>query len=250
MDDVHKIFSDFKNRVDEIAEHAEHVHSVSFKAELKNGTSFNFSYNAEKFAKIQEPRGAFKAYSVFNGIVDIIASLASIALLVYLILKMIAVQELALLPVLTYALFIMSFIFSALFHFFSPEQKAHLIFSYLKESTKIFALAFVNLLWAYRLNPSMITLVQSLTLVLIAIAFLFLSGRTQLSVQISLVITALLPLVSLFADASMESLLRTILFSLWSITALFFKQDSRMKTNSIFALMGILSLSITFSALL
>ncbi len=250
MDDVHKIFSDFKNRVDEIATHAEHVHSVSFKAELKNGTSFNFSFNAEKFAKTKDPKGAFKSSSIFNGIVDIIASLSSIAIIVYLIQQMLDGQGVSSLVVLTYSLFITSFICSALFHFFSSEQKAHLIFSYLKESAKIFALASANLLLAHIQEPSSLIMVRSFVLVLLALAFLFLSGRTQLSLQVSLAITALLPFVALIVDTSIDSILRCLLFSLWSIATLVFKSESRMKTNSAFALMGLLSLSTALSALL
>jgi len=250
MDDVQKIFSDFKNRVDEIATHAEHVHSVSFKAELKNGTSFNFSFNAEKFAKAKNPEGAFKSYSIFNGIVDIIASLSSIAMIAYLILQMPDGQGVRVLTFLTYSLFIISFICSALFHFFSTEQKAHVIFSYIKESAKIFALALANLLWAHILEPSSLVMVRSLSLLLIALAFLFLSGRTQLSLQVSLAITALLPFVSLVVDTSMDSILRSILFSLWSIATLVFKPESRMKTNSAFALMGVISFFTALTALL
>jgi hypothetical protein len=250
MDDVHKIFTDFKNRVDEIAEHAEHVHSVSFKAELKNGTSFNFSFNAEKFAKAKDPKGTFKSYSIFNGIVDIVASLSTIAIIIYLMNQMVEGQGVNLLVVLTYSLFIISFICSALFHFFSIEQRAHLIFSYIKESAKIFALALVNLLWAHLQEPSSLTMVRSLVLVLIALAFLFLSGRTHLSLQVSLAITALLPFVSLAVDMSLDSILRCTLFSLWSVATLVFKPVSRMRTNSAFALMGVLSLSTALGALL
>lgn len=250
MDDIQKIFSDFKAKVDEIAAHSEHVHSINFKAELKNGTSFNFSYNAEKYAKQKDPKGAFKSFSIFNGIVDSIAALTSIAILVYLILHMLSSKGVLPLAVLTYALFITTFICSALFHFFSVEQKAHLIFSYLRESSKIITLAVMNLFLAHLAAPSSLAVVRSYTLVIIALAFLFLSGRTQLSLQVSLAITAILPFVSLLVQVSLDSILRVILFSLWSVATLVFKHDSRMKTNAAFALMGMLSLSTTLGPLL
>ncbi len=250
MDDIQKIFSDFKAKVDEIAAHSEHVHSIHFKAALKNGTSFNFTYNAEKFAKQKNPKGAFKSYSIFNGIVDIVATLTGIAILVYCILSMLSSNGILPLAVLTYALFIVTFICSALFHFFSVEQKAHLIFSYLKESSKIITLAVMNLFLAHLLDPLSLSMVRSYTLVIIALAFLFLSGRTKLSLQVSLAITALLPFVSLIVQVSLDSILRVLLFSLWSVATLVFKHDSRMKTNAAFAFMGMLSLSTSIAPLL
>ncbi len=250
MDDVEKIFADFKNRVDEIAEHAQQVHAVTFKADLKNGTSFNFTYNSEKFAKEREPQGAFKPHSVFNGIFDIIATLSTIALLVILIRVMLNEQQVTLLPIFTYSFFIASFIISALFHFFSVEQRVHQIFNYLKESLKILSLTMVNLFWASAVDPSSLTFVRGLSLVIAALAFLFLSGRSSLSFQVSLALTALLPFAAFFVDLQLDTILRCLLFSLWSVTPLVFKNDSRMRTNTIFALIGVILLFLSYSALI
>mgnify|MGYP000864017542 CR=1 FL=1 len=77
MEDLQRAFSEFKNQVEEIAEHADSVQKLSFKAELKNGTAFRFNYNADSFG----PKQAYHPNSVFNGIVDCVSALIAIWLL-------------------------------------------------------------------------------------------------------------------------------------------------------------------------
>ncbi|HCU29860.1 MAG TPA: hypothetical protein DIC57_03910 [Sphaerochaeta sp.] len=60
----------------------------------------------------------------------------------------------------------------------------------------------------------------------------------------------MLPLLSLIASQSLESVIRTLLFSLWSLVALVSKPQSRMRTTSIFALVGLLSLATQLNAVM
>ncbi|MGE4583228.1 MAG: hypothetical protein AB7C91_01125 [Sphaerochaeta sp.] len=247
MDELHTIFTDFKTQVEEISEHAEQVHSLVFRAELKNGTSFNFSYNAEKFAKESGPRLPYHPVSIFNGVFDIVSSAIGIALLVILAMHRSSQQYLA---VLTFSAFITTFICSALYHFFSMEQRSSQVFATLKEIGKILSILLVNLTYATLLFPSSLVLVRSISLVLVALSLLFLTGRTKLSLQVSLLVSLLLPWVSFVSLFSLETLLRCLLFSLWSLTALMSGKESRLHSNSVFALMGLVSFFLELAPLL
>ncbi len=249
MQDVQKVFSDFKTQVEEIADHCEQVHSLTFRAELRNGTSFNFSYNAEKFARDHGQKLPYEPVSLFNAILDIIATLSTIALLVTF-LTTTQFNSTLLLATLLYSSFIVTFTLSALYHFMGRNRKAHIIFMNLKEIGKILTLALLNIMVAWMLDSISIFQIRPLTFILVAISLLFLSGRTTLSRQVSLAVAALLPLLSLLASFSLDSIIRCLLFSLWSLVPLFAKPESRMHSNSIFALIGMLSFAYELSFLL
>ena len=247
MDELEQVFSDFKNQVSEIAQHAKQVSTVTFKADLKNGTSFNFSYNADKFAKAQEGKRSYRPLSISNAIVDIIAALGATALLlVFLLIE----NRTDISFILSYALLVTFFVLSATFHFFDRESRSHFIFYYLKETAKILSLALINTAVITYGQHSMHTTARSLSLIIVAISLLFLSGRTKLSLQASLATAALLPFISLLGYFSWDALVRCLLFSLWSLIALFAKPESRMSSNSIFALSGLVALSFELSSLL
>ena len=239
MDDLQNVFSNFKTQVQEIATHAEQVQKLTFKAELKNGTAFHFNYNADTFG----PQKSYHPISIFNGILDIVSASVVIWLLVSFTLRMQATEHIVLTLIFALSLMVAVFIFSALFHFMSREKRSSLVFANLKEICKILSLALINLSVAVFFDSSKLQVIQSLSLVLVALSLLFLLGRTELSLRVSLVIAALLPFVALISALNLESIMRALLFCLWSVVALVTKADSRMRTTSLFALMGILSLA-------
>ena len=243
MDELQQVFTDFENQVHEIASHANQVSKVNFKAELKNGTSFNFIFNADSFARRQGNQSEGRPLSISNAIVDIVGASAAITLLLVLLL---IERRTEITLLLSYALFISYFTLSAMFHFFRRESRTHMVFYYLKETSKIISLAMVNII---HIGP-LYTLNRSLSLILVALSLLMLSGRTKLSLQVSLALASLLPFISLLGSFSLDTLVRCTLFSLWSCISLAAKSDSRMNSNSIFALIGLLALSIELSPLL
>lgn len=244
MNDLQNVFSDFKTQVEEIAEHADAVQKLSFKAELKNGTSFKFSYNADTFG----PRKQYHPTSIFNGILDIVSALVAIWLLVSFSIRMRSSESMVPALVLALSLATAVFVFSALYHFMSQEKRSSLVFANLKEICKILFLACINLAVAAIFNSTRLQITQSLSLVLVALSLLFLLGRTQLSSRVSLAITTLLPCIALLSALNLENVISTLLFSMWSLVALASKGESRMRTTSLFALIGLLSLASQLTA--
>ena len=239
MDDLQNVFSNFKTQVQEIATHAEQVQKLTFKAELKNGTAFHFNYNADTFA----PQKNYHPISIFNGILDIVSASVCTWLLVSFTLRMQRADHIVLDLVLAFSSMVAVFVFSALYHFMHREKRSSLVFANLKEISKILSLALINLSVAAFFDSSKLQVIQSLSLVLVALSLLFLLGRTELSLRVSLVVTAILPFVSLISGMSLESSIRVLLFCLWSVVALVSKTESRMRTTSLFALVGLLSLA-------
>lgn len=235
MKELETVFREFQSQVEEISQHAQQVQDLVFRARLKNGTSFRFTYDAERFAKQQGERIHAHPLSVFNGILDIVAALLAITFLIVQL--SIGFDNLFLL--LCYASFILTFSLSSLYHFFEPDTRSHFVFLNLREITKLLSLFLVNITIAYTFAPASIVMVRSLSLFLVAASLLFLSGRTQLSQQVSFLISSLLPLVSLVSQIGLESILRVLIFSLWSLLTMLFKKESRMHSSSIFALIGV-----------
>ncbi|NBK21637.1 MAG: hypothetical protein EOM68_06400 [Spirochaetia bacterium] len=246
MDDLQTVFSEFKTQVQEIADHAQSVQKLTFKAELKNGTAFNFKYNADSFG----PKQAYHPLSIFNGILDIASVIIAVWLLVTFTVRMMKAESFNLSLLLALSLMVSVFVFSALYHFMHREKKSSLVFANLKEISKILAVSLINLSTAAIFNSTKLQATQSLSLLLAALCLLFLLGRTQLSLQVSLALAALLPFLSLISSLSFESVIRALLFSLWSIVAMVSKQESRMRTTSLFALVGLLSFASTLNAVM
>ena len=86
MDDLNKLFSEFERQVAEITSHASQVHKLDFSANLRNCTYFNFSYNSDTYKRKLNSEGKhpYTPASVFNAVVDILGSLVSLAILVFL----------------------------------------------------------------------------------------------------------------------------------------------------------------------
>lgn len=235
MKDLETVFKEFQNQVEEISSHAQQVQDLVFRAHLKNGTSFRFTYDAERFAKQQGERIHAHPLSVFNGILDIVAALLAITLLVV----QLSLDFENIFLLLCFASFILTFSLSSLFHFFEPDTRSHLVFLNLREIAKLMSLFLVNISIAYSFAPLSLIGVRSISLLLVAASLLLLSGRTQLSQRVSYLLSSLLPFVSLLSQIGMESLLRVFVFSFWSLVALLFRKESRMHSSSIFALIGL-----------
>lgn len=235
MKELETVFKEFQSQVEEISQHSQQVQDLVFRAHLKNGTSFRFTYDAERFAKQQGERIHAHPLSIFNGILDIVAALLAITLLVV----QISLDFENLFLLLSYSSFILTFSLSSLFHFFEPDTRSHFVFLNLREITKLLALFLINISTAYSFAPPTLVVVRSISLLLVAASLLFLSGRTQLSQQVSFLLSSLLPFVSLVSQLGMESILRVVLFSFWSLVSLLFKKGSRMHTSPIFALIGL-----------
>jgi hypothetical protein len=161
MEDIQRAFSEFKTQVQEIAEHADSVQKLSFKAELKNGTSFRFNYNADSFG----PKQAYHPNSVFNGIVDVFRLYRHLAGFPLHGADAEADRvELSL--ILSFSFMVAVFVFSALYHFMHREKKSCLVFYNLKEIAKILALALINLTIATFFDAKL-QITQSLSLALV-----------------------------------------------------------------------------------
>lgn len=248
MDELNTIFSDFEQRVQEIAGHAEDVQYLDFKARLKNGTAFEFHYDIETFAKLSQPKPVYRPASVFNAIVDILGGGISIGLLVYLLMR--AVQPLPVAVILTYCFFIAYFSVSTIYHFFDKSSRANPVFYNLSQTMKILGLGMVNVGIASMNNDANMNPVLFSSLILCALCLLLLSGGTKVSLSASTTFAILLPFVALLNRFTFDSFATATLFGLWSLGSLVSKPDLRIKSNSIFALVGLLSLTVQFTQLL
>ena len=80
-----EMFEEFKGRVDEILDHYEELERLSFTARLRNGTRFAFDFDIDSFNRNEErgrTRTPSRPVSVFNAVIDIIASVMAICLLI------------------------------------------------------------------------------------------------------------------------------------------------------------------------
>ncbi len=256
MDDLNKLFSEFERQVGEITSHASQVHKLEFSAKLRNGTYFNFSFNSDTYNRqlSNEGKHPYTPASVFNAVVDILGSLVSLAVLVFLAItinksKLGFIQPTVFI-ILAFCLFTACFIISALYHLFDRTSSARFVFSNVREALKILALAFSNVALATLANPTKASLVLLFTLLLGATAALLLSLGTQGGARASLAFCIALPYLPLYSLSNLALLTTATLFGLWSLVGLIAKTNLRIKSNTTFALIGVLSLGLNFFALL
>lgn len=256
MDDLTKLFSEFERQVGEITSHAKQVHKLDFSAKLRNGTYFNFSYNSDTYNRKLNSEGKhpYAPASVFNAVVDILGSVVSAVLLILLA---VAIHNTPLgfvketsLVILTFSLFTSCFIISALYHLFDRTSGARFVFSNVFEALKILSISFGNVALAMLASPEKASSVLLFTLVIGASAALLLSLGTQGGARASLAFCILLPYLPLFAFSSLALLTTATLFALWSLVGLIAKSNLRIKSNTTFALIGVISLALNFQPLL
>ncbi len=256
MDDLNKLFSEFERQVGEITSHAQQVHKLDFTAKLRNGTYFNFSYNSDTFNRKLNSEGKhpYTPSSVFNAVVDILGSLVSLVILVFLTIAIkrsdFGFVQATVLIILTFSLFSSYFVMSALYHLFDRSSGARYVFSNVMEALKILSLAFSNVALAMLVSPEKASLVLLFTLLVGATATLLLSLGTQGGGRASLAFCILLPYLPLLAESNLALLTTATLFGLWSLVALVAKSSLRIKSNTTFALIGVVSLALNFLTLL
>lgn len=256
MDDLNKLFSEFERQVGEITSHAQQVHKLDFTAKLRNGTHFNFTYNSDTFNRKLNSEGKhpYEPASVFNAVVDILGSLVSVAILVVMAIAINRgnrgfVQPTVLI-ILTFSLFTSCFVMSALYHLFDHGSGARFVFYNVMEALKILSLAFANVAIAMLASPENTSFVLLFTLLVGATSALLLSLGTQGGARASLAFCIILPYLPLFALSSLSLLTTATLFGLWSLVGLIAKSNLRIKSNTTFGLIGVVSLALNFLPLL
>ena len=253
MDELTKLFSDFENQVTEITSHAQQVHKIDFSAKLMNGTVFNFRYNSDTFNRQEKGKQPYAPASVFNAVVDILGAVVSLVLLIYLCVfihkQNLPFESTAGLVILSFSFFIGCFVITALFHLFNRESPARLVFYNIMEALKILALGTANISLALLSNPLAVNPILLSTLLVGATAFLLLAAGTQVGAKASLAFTTLLPYLPLYANLSFAGLTTATLFGLWSLVAMVAKPSLRVKSNTTFAVIGVLALGINFTML-
>ncbi|WP_320129341.1 hypothetical protein [uncultured Sphaerochaeta sp.] len=245
MDELTNVFADFQKQVQEISDHAQQVHRVEFFAKLKNGTSFNFSFNSDTFNRLESGKRTYRPVSIFNAIIDIIGGSAAIFLLVYYVIVL-EEHSASFLPaslwsIVTFCFFIGSFVVSCLYHLFDRESSVRHVFSTVAEALKIITLALVNISSVLLMNPAKIIPALLGTLLFAAMAFLFLSMGTQGGSRASLSFAVMLPFIALMGQITMLTVSTAILFALWSLVNLLASSSLRARTITIFAIMGMLT---------
>ncbi|AEV28160.1 putative membrane protein, hemolysin III [Sphaerochaeta pleomorpha str. Grapes] len=248
MDELTNVFADFQKQVKEISDHAPQVHKIEFSAKLKNGTSFNFNFNSDTFNRQPRSERNYKPVSVFNAIVDIIGASGAIFLLVYLIITIETYHPTfgssAIWSILAFSFFIAFFTISSVYHLFDKDSPVQPVFYSVSESLKIVTLASVNICYVLLVNPEKFIPAVLGTLGLAAASFLFLSIGTHGGLRASLAFTTLLPFVSLLGKITLLSVSTAILLALWSLINLLVKPSQKVRTNTVFAIMGMISLAL------
>ncbi len=256
MDDLNKLFSEFERQVGEITSHAQQVHKLDFTAKLRNGTYFNFSYNSDTYSRKLNSEGKhpYTPASVFNAVVDMLGAVVSVVILIFLAIAINRSQKGFVQPtvliILSFSLFTSCFVINALYHLFDRSSGARFVFSHVMEALKILSLAFANVALAMLTSPAKASLVLLFTLLVGATAALLLSLGTQGGARASLAFCIVLPYLPLFAVTSLPLLTTATLFGLWSLVGLVAKSNLRIKSNTTFALIGVVSLALNFMPLL
>ena len=224
--DVNELFEDFRTQVNEIANHAGQVSKLKFSAQLKNGTSFRFHYDADTFGKEKK---LYKPLSAYNAIIDIIGSAVTIAMMVMHISNLFWV--LACIFAFTF------FIANAVMHLFDEERiRTITILFHLSCAIKIVFLCLFNFTFAPGVQSVVIT-----TLGIGALSLLLLSIQTKGAVRASSITLATLPFMNLLGGISSLFLPGSdLVFALWALGPAAFGGKMKVRSNSIFAIIGIM----------
>jgi predicted membrane channel-forming protein YqfA (hemolysin III family) len=248
MDELTNVFADFQRQVKEISEHAQQVHKIEFSAKLKNGTFFTFNYNSDTFNREAKGKRKYSPTSIFNAIIDIIGAFGAIFLLVYLILTVEIYRQnfgfSSVWGILTFSFFIAFFVVSSLYHLFDKDSPALAVFCNIFESLKIITLCSANICYILLVNPDKMIPVVLGSLGFAAASFLFLSMGTHGSLRASLLFTTILPFISLIGKVSLLSFSTASLLGLWSLVNLVAKPTEKARTNTVFAIMGMIALAL------
>lgn len=260
--EISQLFSDFKEHVIDITEHADQIHRIDFSAKLKNGTSFAFNYNSDQWMRKASPEAKressrYAPASPFNAIVDIVGALVAIALMIIVAIninKLPVFGVTGVLSVFVFTLYICYFVIAAIFHLFPCESQVRGVFLHLTTAFKIITLLLINMLGAILLPGSPYSSVLIFVSIFVAALALFmLSFGTKGGGRASLVFSTAIPFLLFIIypnmpEASIATLLpllipEAIMSGLWSFLPLVLPSTIRGKvaqgrTNNIFPIMG------------
>jgi hypothetical protein len=233
-----KRFADFSGKVQEICQHYDQVEDMKFTANLKNGTTFRFKFDAEEYDKAKEEKRPYKPVSVFNSIIDMIGAGLSIAGIVVLHGNLIAL--------LASSFLFCVFAFSAIGHLLDEGRtRSRLVFANLEEAFKVIFLCLYNGMFASSTQYHFSALV-TVTLLLGALSLLLLSIQTKGAGTASKLVSAMIPCFSMLSVFSLFTLASSLLFSLWSLLSVVLG-ERKAAGNTIFAVIGMIMTILLFS---
>ena len=125
MSDKVTTFKELKLKLNEIVDHYDELDYLNFDAKLKNGNKFNFNYDSKSFDNPQKTlKHGYHPISVFNAIIDILASCIMISFLAVTAVKAHLNGMTLAMVINTFIFFILYFIVSAIYHFFDQGSRA------------------------------------------------------------------------------------------------------------------------------
>lgn len=259
---LEELFSDFKEQVIDISDHADQVYRLDFAARLKNGTAFSFNFNSDQWARkasMQEApeTGKYSPASPFNAVLDIIGALIAIALMISMIVHLRTLPTFGVvgtLHVLVFSLFTAYFVLASLFHLFPCGHQIRTVFLNLTMAFKIVTLLLINILTAILIPgvPNSLILIF-ISIFVAALALFLLSLGTKGGGNVSLACASVIPflLFIIYPNFPPEDVVlllpylipEAIMLGLWSFLPLILPskisgKTAQGKTNNIFPIMG------------
>lgn len=241
MGEKRELFNELKEKVDQMVNHSDDVVEVHFIAKLKNKSKLEFNYDEEVEKRLLKGKTIYKPISVFNSIIDMLASIASITFLVLacvFFLNGTGLQNTFITN--SFAFWIAYFVFSSVYHLFNRNNYSKNVLFAIKQYLLILSFsvtAFCSL--AIYSGPFLSYFAIG---IFAAVSIFFTAINTKGGQDASNVVLAIMSFLPLsFVE---EDIFLTILVMLMIITAIvpvFFgknKKDrvSRAKTNGTFAI--------------
>lgn len=224
--DVNELFQDFQKQVAEIASHAQQVSKLKFSAQLKNGTSFRFNFDADTYGREKKP---YKPHSIYNAIIDIIGAAITVALMVMHIGSPLWVLG---------CIFLFAFfVTNAVMHLFdeSRERTVAVLF-HLGCAIKIVFLCLFNFAMVHGPQSVVVT-----TLGISALSLLLLSIQTRGAGRVSSIVLAILPFMNLLGGVhSLFLPASDLVFALWALGPALPGGKAKARSNSVFAIIGLI----------
>lgn len=244
-----EVFESFKARVDEIVNHYDEVEELKFTALLKNGTKFNFDFDIARFEVARKK----ESNSVVNGVSDIIATLATIAMLSISTIHNSFSSQMVL-ETLTYSFFILFFIISTIYHLFSVNHQ---------RTSRVLLLVrqFILNVTIFLLTATLVTattnnMFLTLTFLLLSVLSLFLSLlATKGGLKAGNIIISIIGLVLIFSNQNLYIIFISLALIINGLLNAIFDNDKTkialtIKTTSLFYLLSLLFFFLFFEHLL
>lgn len=244
-----EVFESFKSRIEEIVNHYDEVEEIKFYALLKNGTRFNFDFDIARFEMAKKK----EVNSVVNGVCDIIAALATIAMLAISTIQN-SLSTQMILETLTYSFFILFSVMSSIYHLFSVNhQRTSRVLLLVRQfilNVTIF------LLTATLVKATSNSMFLTLTFLLLSVLSLFLSLlATKGGLKAGNIIISIIGLVLVFSNQDLYIVYISLSLIINGLLNAIFDSDKTkiagtIKTTSLFYLLSILFFFLFFEHLL